>query len=197
MMFDTSFRWTLLKIVILAFTVVAITDFILVKVLELFIPTDIASIVVRLSIVVFFLVYYVVYPKYSSSRNNKIIEDLTDPEHNSFFKSFGVFILIGTVSTISFANISTGPILFDLAIGACFFILGMGSGRLEVREKGIFTRFGLISWQNIESYEFIILGVVFKQKGWRRFFPTLHKLLPWQRTKLEKYLAELNPYIKS
>jgi len=194
-MFDTSFRWTILKIGIITLVFLLITNFLLVKVLELFLSPDLAALLTRMLIGLFLVLYLVIYPKYTSLRNNKIIDDLTDSENESFLKFIGgslvSFGLLGFVTPDRFGI----WIYFELVIGICLYTIG--SARLQIREKGIFTQFGLYSWENIASYESNVLGIVLRQKGWRRFFPTLHKVVPWQRTKLEKYLAELQPYLNN
>lgn len=192
-MFDTSFRWTLLKIGIIVFGFLWLADFLFIKILGLFLPPDSAVWVARLLIVFFVMFYLVIHPKYTSLRYNKIIDDLTDPEHKSFLNELSIalitFGLFGFFTPDRFGIF----LLFEVVLGICLY--SISSGRLQIREKGVFTQFGLFLWENIESYESNVLGIVLRQKGWRKFFPVLIKVVPWQRTKLEKYLKELNPYI--
>ena len=194
-MFDTSFRWTLLKIGIITFSLLWLADFLFTKFLGLFLPPDNAVWVARLLITFFVMVYLVIHPKYTSLRYNKIIDDLTDSEHKSFLNEFAIMLitfgLFGFLSPDRFGIF----LLFEIVFGICLY--SISSGRLQIREKGVFTQFGLFSWETIESYESNVLGIVFRQKGWKKFFPVLIKVEPWQRSKLEKYLKELNPYIKS
>lgn len=196
-MFDTSFRWTLLKIGVIVFCFSVFIDMFLMNIFVNFLPFNVAGATVRLLIAICILSYIVIHPLISSFRDNKIIEDLTDLDEEPFFKRFlkifGRIILILGLSSLFSSDYPRAVWCFEMVIGMCCYMAG--SSRLEIRKKGLFTPFGLFSWELIESYDFNILGVVIKQKGWRKFFPVLLKVFPWQRSKLEKYLAELQPCI--
>ena len=98
---------------------------------------------------------------YGKNRGGAVLLDCgSHPTRKLFLINAALFLLMGAGGSFAFSVDSFGEFriasaLFGFTFGFTFsiYFVIMASGRLQIREQGIWQYWGLLKWQNIKSYE--------------------------------------------
>lgn len=115
-----------------------------------------------------------------------------------FFALAGIFLAIISLVSIFLSQLTMNPISIIsgiVKIAAAFFAGMIGLAGTDVTEKGLLTPFALVSWADVESYDWlddrhIVFRAITRMSGFRYKMRPTFSIDPNQRELLDSFLAQ-------